>query len=57
MRCAQLDTGILLAQCVCQMGRYAPPAGPEEQSLFMRLGIKRRVDMIAALFVTMKLGT
>ncbi len=31
MHCAQLDTGILQAQCVCQMGRYDPPAGPEEQ--------------------------
>ena len=32
MPSAQLDTGILQALCACQMGRYAPPEGPEEQA-------------------------
>ena len=38
---SSLDTGILQTLCTCQMGRYEPPGGPEEQvrqhrcSLFM----------------------
>ena len=45
MHSAPLDTGILQALCVCQMGRYDPPERPEDQVIIKGGWYKRLVHI------------